>query len=140
MPGPVFRGRPVREIIVPQKTVVKNDCERCGRTWFSDEQTETAKAVVRMRGAHGEVIVDASYDVICEGCEKTVANLLRTLARQMKKLSPRKSKAKKEGAVAPPSEPPLMPAANSGPGPVLTASTPPVAPFRGPPSGVSKRQ
>lgn len=124
---------------MPQKTVVKNDCERCGRTWFSEECTDTAKAIVRMKGMHGETIVDASYDVLCEGCVKTVGNLMRVLARQMKKLSPRKSKAKKEGADAPPSEPPLMPATNSVPVPGPTGSTPPAAVSRQLPSGASKR-
>lgn len=103
MPGPVFQGRCVVEIEVPKKTVCQNECERCGRTWYSEENVETAKVIVRMVEG-GKPIVDASYDVLCSGCTQTVQNLVAALARNMKKLGPAKPRAKKEGPPSP-SEP-----------------------------------
>lgn len=140
MPGPVFRGRPIWEIIVPQKTVVKNDCERCKRTWFSDECTDTAKVVVRMKNSKGGTEVEGSYDVLCDSCAKTIANLLHALVREMKKLGSSKPRAKKEGADAPSeltksstqTEPP------AAPGPEMV-SRPLVVGRHPPPSGPSKR-
>jgi hypothetical protein len=104
MPGPVFQGRCVVEIDVPQKTVCQNECERCERTWLTDSEDETPKVIVRFveRGAR---VIDCSYDVLCESCAKTVANLLKALARDMKKKSPQ-SEAKKEGASALPGSTP----------------------------------
>jgi hypothetical protein len=141
MPGPAIRGRCVREIIVPKKTVCKNDCERCKRTWYTDENTDTAKVIVKMVGSKGEAIVDASYDVICDGCVQTVGNLLKALARDMKKLGSSKPRAKKEGATAPSepngSTPKTAPVVRDDVV-ILPARTQLTGELRPPPSGPSK--
>jgi hypothetical protein len=140
MPGPILRGRPIREIIVPQATVTKNDCERCGRTWYSESCTDTAKAIVRMKDERGATIIDSSYDVLCEGCKQTVFNLLKALSREMKKLGPKKPRAKKEGVETPSSEAPLMLAPSPDPERETKVRTPPTEPPRLPPSVPSTRR
>lgn len=136
MPGPVFQGRCIVEVAVPQKTVCQNECERCGRPWFTDTEKPTPKAIVRMLDADGAVVINASYDVICDGCVQTVANLLKALARDMKKLGSSKPRvrAKKEGGSTPSPKP--------EPGPTLAVvpdGISAVATHRLPPSGPSKR-
>lgn len=135
MPYPLLGGRPILEIDVPQKTVCQNECERCGRTWYEDEEKPTPKAIVRLLDIDGKVVVDASYDVLCEGCVQTVTNLLKSLARDMKKLGPAKGKAKKEEADA--SSEPDGPESTS---PVVPSPSLQAGPPRQPPSGPSRPQ
>jgi hypothetical protein len=85
--------------------------------------------------------VDASYDVLCEGCAKTVGNLLKALARDMKKLAPQ-SRAKK-GELSSPTESEDSPLVNLADPPSqddAQARTPPTVVPRQPPSGPSTRQ
>jgi hypothetical protein len=125
MPGPVFQGRCVLEIEVPQKTICQNECERCKRVWYSDAEAPTAKVIVRMfqHGAAAPVI-DASYDVLCDGCTQTVGNLLRSLARDMKKLGSAKPRAKKEGASALPKREPGTTGPDASPARTLAEAAP----------------
>lgn len=100
MPGPVFRGRCIVEIKVPAKTVIQHDCERCGRTWYSDVEKPSTRLLVDMRLVDG-TILHGDFSTLCDSCEKTASNGVKALLRSMKKSSPIKSGAKKKGAVAP---------------------------------------
>lgn len=136
MPGPVFKGQCVREIVVPKKSVVQYDCERCKRPWYEDKEVPVAKLIVELQSSSG-ASARGSFDVLCKGCEKTVTNAVASLLRDMKKASSTKSRAKKEDAVvlSEPTEGSIPPAPGTE-----SVRTPPVAALRQPPSAPSKRQ
>lgn len=114
MTYPLLRGRRVKEIVVPKKSVEQYTCERCAKIWYEDSVVEVAKLTVSMRLSNGTLVGD-SYDVLCSGCEKTAVNYARGLIKKMVKASPagRKNGAKEKGAEAP-SSPPGDPKKTSG--------------------------
>lgn len=117
---------------MPKRTVTENECERCTRTWLTPDSDDTPTVIVRMEHK-GARLIDVSYDVLCDSCTKTVANLLKALARDMKKKSP-SSDAKREGTDAL-SEPELD---TTGPDASLERTSALGMP-RGCPSGPSKQ-
>lgn len=80
---------------MPKKSGVHYECERCERDWFSEKEVDTAKIVVRFQSPSAASL-DAEYDILCDSCAQTVENLVRSIARELKKLPADKSKAKKE--------------------------------------------
>lgn len=99
MPGPVFQGRCVLEIEVPAKTVIQHDCERCKRTWYADAEKSKTRLLIDMQLSSGEKI-HGDFGTLCDSCEKTAANGVKSLLRVMKKNSPDRLVAKKEDSIA----------------------------------------
>lgn len=125
MPGPVFRGRCIVEVVVPAKTVIQHDCERCSRTWYSDTEKKPTRLLVSMSLSDGSTL-QGDFGTLCDSCEKTAAHGVKALLRNMKKNSPVKSGAKKRGAAAP--SPESSPVTPLGDGQVRTSAveaTPP---------------
>lgn len=91
---------------MPTKSVVQHDCERCGRTWYEDNERQVASLHLKMEYSDGSESF-GDFDVLCPGCEKTARAKVVELLRSMRKNSPTKSEAKKEGgdtlSTAPPS-------------------------------------
>lgn len=100
MPGPVFRGRCIVEVVVPAKTVIQHDCERCPRVWYSDVEKPSTRLLIDMQLSDGSKL-RGDFGTLCDSCEKTAVNGVKALLRSMKKNSSAKSGAKKKGAVAP---------------------------------------
>jgi len=73
------------------------------------EPPETKKLGLRLEGPDGKAIVEVKYETLCESCEKTVENYVLSVAKDLKKNSPKrgaKSKDKKgRGAEAPHPQP-----------------------------------
>lgn len=102
MPGPLFRGRCIVEVVVvPAKTVIQHQCERCPRVWYSDVEKPKTRLLVDMSLSDGTNL-HGDFGTLCDSCEKTAASGVKALLRNMKKNSSVKSGAKKRGAVAPP--------------------------------------
>jgi len=99
MPGPVFQGRCVLEIEVPAKTVIQHECERCKRTWYADTEKSKTRLLIDMQLSSGEKL-RGDFGMLCDSCERTAANGVKNLLRAMKKNSPDRLVAKKEGNIA----------------------------------------
>ena len=89
---------------MPKQSVYKYTCDRCGRTWYPevkpDEPTpETKSLQLKLMGRDGTPVVDVSYDVLCESCEKTVGNYVEGLAKDLKKNSPKRGAKKSPAGV-----------------------------------------
>lgn len=119
---------------MPSKSVVEYTCDRCGKTWYENEEVRVASLEVKMMLTSGEVIEDA-YEVLCSGCEKTSENYAKGLIKKMTKKSPegRKSGANEKGADAPSSSQ----EATSKPSGTSSAGQPARGARRPPPSGDS---
>jgi hypothetical protein len=99
---------------MPRQSVYKYECDRCGRTWFPEvedgkDAPETKKLELRLEGPDGTAIVEVKYDTLCESCEKTVENYVQSVAKDLKKNSPKRGAKKKDkkgrGAEAPHPQP-----------------------------------
>lgn len=86
------------------KTVIQHECQRCPRVWYSEPKPEgegevrfTAKLVVA-----GKMVVDVSWDDLCETCQKVVSSVVTQLTKGMRHRAPSRGAKKPEGAPAPP--------------------------------------
>ena len=99
---------------MPKQAVYKYECDRCGRTWFpevkeGESPPETRKLQLILVGRDGEKMVEVTYDILCDSCEKTVGNYVQGVAKDLKNKSPKrgakKSSKKGRGAEAPHPQP-----------------------------------
>lgn len=88
------------------KSVFQYDCRRCGRTWYETLERKVGCLILKMQ-LHGGEELSGDLPVLCDTCEGIVANYVRSVLKNMKKVSsssPRqvKSKAKGEETASPP--------------------------------------
>ena len=96
---------------MPKQAVYKYECDRCGRVWYpemkeGEEAPRTRKLKLLLTGKDDEKMIDVTYDILCESCEKTVQNYVEGVAKDLKNKSPKRGAKKKDGgAEAPPTQP-----------------------------------
>lgn len=91
---------------MPVEEVVRMTCDRCGRVWFPEapaggERPATPSLILLMKGPESDSVYEASFDVLCDNCVKTVSGYSEGICKDLKR-----AKKKKRGAAAPPSLPP----------------------------------
>jgi hypothetical protein len=91
MPIPMIRGQCILEVEVPAKTVFQHECDRCKRTWFADDEKKSPKIVISALFLD-QPSLGGELNMLCDGCEKTCLDALRTILKPMKKVSPSKGK------------------------------------------------
>jgi hypothetical protein len=88
---------------MPTKSVHENTCERCTRTWYTEQPPEPVSVSVRMALPDGPL--HASFGLLCSSCVPVVKRLVQSIMRS-------KPEAKEEEAVAPPSRETVAPPSN----------------------------
>ena len=86
-----------------RKQMIEVKCDRCKRVEYvpiKKEKKEEASLDLEFKpsagGTHGRIKL--KFNDLCSPCEKTIKNLIESIAREIKGKSPdRKSDAKKEG-------------------------------------------
>lgn len=91
MPIPMIRGRCILEVEVPAKTVFQHECERCKRTWFADEEKKSPFITVAVV-LPNQPSMGGELNTLCDSCEKTCLDAVKTILKPMKKLAPSKGK------------------------------------------------
>ena len=79
---------------MPSKPVVQNTCERCTRVWYTEKAVEVK---LELKAELTGKKFEAKYECLCDGCTKTVASLLNSIAKEFKPRAPR-AKKKDESA------------------------------------------
>ena len=116
---------------MPKEAVYRFTCERCGREWFSSAANgEPATAIARLlfRDAAGVDQVSSSYDVLCEGCAKTVGNYLGQVTKELRKTGAKRKSPKCSKTI--PLPPPEVAAVEKLQAPVRPVTPPPTVPRR----------
>lgn len=115
---------------MPSKQVVENTCDRCTRVWYVDAAAKPEEAVgvhIQM-GSSGVSVTVVKYDCLCAGCTKTVTDLVKAIAKDMKKSSPvRGAKKKAEGGAEAPPSPDSTAAKEPAEAPAAAPHVPPAA-------------
>ena len=80
---------------MPRRQVVENECDRCERKWYDEyAEGDEPKPLLTLE-VHRACVSVLFFQVLCEGCQRTIDNLLKSLAKTVKK-SPQRSVAKEE--------------------------------------------
>lgn len=84
---------------MPAKRVLQYACDRCPNVWYVPEEAkiQPAVSVVIESDIPGEESVKLKFECLCDGCRKTVANLLASVGRVSKKVSANRKAKKKPG-------------------------------------------
>lgn len=122
------------------QSVYQYDCRRCGRTWYEKQERKAGQLVLKMELSTGEEL-NGDLPVLCDTCETIVANYVRSVLKNMKKVSsssPRQSKGKSKAKEGETSSPPLsqlgptVPRANAVSTPATVTPPPRSSPSRQP--------
>jgi hypothetical protein len=84
-----------------RRKTVEVTCDRCDRIEYRpfEEEKGAPTPFLKAKALLLAENIDISFDDLCSPCEKTVKNLLESIAREIKGKSPKR--AKKEGDDAP---------------------------------------
>lgn len=111
---------------MPSKPVVQNTCERCTRVWYTEKAVEVK---LELKAELSGEKFEATYGCLCDGCNKTVTSLLKSIAKDFTKPRAPRAKKKEESAdkgKPPSTDPPVTPVATPDPpqAPAVGASSP----------------
>lgn len=131
---------------MPSKSVVQNTCERCTRVWYTEKAVEVK---LELNAELGLAKFNIKYGCLCDGCEKTVTSLLKSIAKEFKPRAPR-AKKKDESAdqgkpqstdpdATPPAAPVAAPAVVASPASSAASSSGAGGRPPSPPTGASQR-
>jgi hypothetical protein len=128
---------------MPRNPVVENVCDRCTRSWYTKVDEKQLDVAVNVSYAIGDSLpLSAKFNCLCEGCQKTVLDLVKSITKVMTKSAPIRGAKKAEGeANAPPTtsqqppppakdaapQPPVAPTVAASAGKAPSASVPPSA-------------
>jgi hypothetical protein len=86
---------------MPAKKVLQYECDRCPNVWYVPESAKEQPAVdIKLDiNIPNLMATKVNYTCLCEGCLKTVMNLLGSVDKVSKKVSPNRKAKKKEPVV-----------------------------------------
>lgn len=114
---------------MPSSTVTKYECDRCTRTWYSNPNELRDPDALELKVAILGEKFEIKYGCLCTGCQKTVTDLAKQIAKVMTKSAPvrgAKKKAEEEGN-APNSASSVPPTSAAAPTDGKSAVAPPAA-------------
>lgn len=119
---------------MPAKQVLQYECDRCPNVWYEPIGKEPLPelAIDISINVPGENPTKMKFTCLCEGCLKTVTNLLVSIGKVTKKVSANRKAKKKDDAetASKDSTPPAAPAETAKPsaapaaGPALVSPAP----------------
>lgn len=84
---------------MPAKQVLQYECGRCQRVWYVEQGQSEVLCTVDVTASFAGAGISIKFDCLCEGCSKTVKNLLEAIGKAFKKSAPqRRARKKKETA------------------------------------------
>lgn len=81
---------------MPAKQVLQYECGRCQRVWYVEQGQPEVPCTVDVTANFAGAGISIKFDCLCEGCSKTVKNLLEAIGKAFKKSAPQRGARKKK--------------------------------------------